>query len=63
MLLNEGCDVNAVNVHGDTPLYVLHFFFLNCAAPNHIKRAEKAETLVKTRDNCFINKLNEFCER
>lgn len=20
MLLNEGCDVNAVNVHGDTPL-------------------------------------------
>lgn len=25
MLLNEGCDVNAVNVHGDTPLYVSHF--------------------------------------
>lgn len=27
MLLNEGCDVNAVNVHGDTPLYVFIFFF------------------------------------
>lgn len=27
MLLNEGCDVNAVNVHGDTPLYVS---YLSC---------------------------------
>lgn len=29
MLLNEGCDVNAVNVHGDTPLYVLHLFCIH----------------------------------
>lgn len=31
MLLNEGCDVNAVNVHGDTPLYVYCICLVDCA--------------------------------